>query len=450
MIRTAIFLFLLFVLAFSLRFYRVGQPVFKEDEFTTVKAAAYAYQCQRDLNQCRRQPTSFKNRLLNLMTANETVPNLGAEIYLWDFIKDRASEIHHSRAWSHLYLVGGVYRWLGINELSSRLVSVVAGSLLVVVGYWFSRTFGGSAQISLLYSGLLAISFPLIDFSRNARMYSLYTLVFLLLVTMFYKRKWLAAGILFLLAYWLQMLTLILPLSLLAWAVWEKRYRLAGGLLFGMLILAGLSQYFNLDFSQRQFLALAWPPHWQYLNWWLAAALVLLVLKRQKYLLTIILTYLLVLVFFTRPAPAAAYTLALGPLILWPFLNWRRWLRLTVALIVLIQFAIGINYLYFGRDGRAQINRAYPVLTNKFQSGDKIYAVQLRDYYLQDLPPETEVIDLQENPQGNFSGSGFVVWEKEKAVHLQPSVLAEIQASFHQLGGQGLDGWGVEIYSFGK
>src|SRR3990172_4681597 len=109
MIRTAIFLFLLFVLAFSLRFYRVGQPVFKEDEFTTVKAAAYAYQCQRDSNQCRRQPTSFKNRLLALMAANETVPNLGAEIYLWDFIKDRASEIHHSRAWPHLYLVAGVY-----------------------------------------------------------------------------------------------------------------------------------------------------------------------------------------------------------------------------------------------------------------------------------------------------------------------------------------------------
>ena len=161
-----------------------------------------------------------------------------------------------------------------------------------------------------------------------------------------------------------------------------------------MLILAGLSQYFNLDFSQRQFLALAWPPHWQYLNWWLAAALVLLVLKRQKYLLTIILTYLLVLIFFTRPEQAAAYILALEPLILWPLLNWRRWLRLVVALIVLIQFGVGINYLYFGRDDRAQITKAYPVLTDKFQAGDKIYAVQLRDYYLQDLPPETEIIDL--------------------------------------------------------
>ena len=87
---------------------------------------------------------------------------------------------------------------------------------------------------------------------------------------------------------------------------------------------------------------------------------------------------------------------------------------------------------------------------NSYQPGDKIYAVQLRDYYLQDLLPETPVIDLQENPNPEFSGSGLVVWEKEKVRHFQPSVMKYIKSNFNHLAGEGLDHFGVEIYSFGK
>ena len=71
--------------------------------------------------------------------------------------------------------------------------------------------------------------------------------------------------------------------------------------------------------------------------------------------------------------------------------------------------------------------------------------MQLRDYYLQELPPETSVIDLQLNPDQEFIGSGFVVWEEEKTRYLKPETLDFIRANFKPLGSDG-----VEIYSFGK
>lgn len=443
--KKVIILSCLTVLAFWLRIWRLGNASFKEDEFTTVKAAAYIYECQNDFIQCRHQSTNFNSRLLALVTANETKPNLGAEIYLWDFIKAKASSVHFSRAWPHLYFVAQVYHWLGVNEFSSRLVSVLAGSLLVIVGYWLSRTLGSSVQASWLYSGLLAISFPLIDFSRNARMYSLYGLVFLLLVGLVYKSKWWLALPVLLVAYWLQMLTLVFPLALLVWSLWRKRFKLAGALLLGLILVAGLNQYFRVDFFGRQFLGWIWPAHWEYLHWGWILALTALIAKRQHYLVSIILVYLLVLIFFTRPTPGAAYMIMLWPLSLWALLNWRRWLALLLVLIVLIQFVGEINYLYFGRDGRAQIPAAYAVIVSEFELGDKIYAVQLRDFYLHDLPPETEIIDLQANPDQEFSGSGFVVWEEEKSGYIQPEKLQYIRSNYKSVGGSG-----VEIYSFGK
>lgn len=430
-------LMVIILLALLLRLFRVGEPVFKEDEFTTVKAAAYIYKCRHDFNRCQHRPTNAKNRFLALITANETIPNSAAEIYLWDFIKDRASQIHHSRAWPQLYLIAGVYRFLGINEFSSRLVSVVSGSLLVLAGYWLARSLGSSERKSLLYSFLLAIAFPLLDFSRNARMYSLYILVFSLLVGLIHRRRWWLSGVVFFLAYQLQMLTLILPVALLTQGMWP--------LLLGLVLAAGLTDYFSVDFFGRQFLGWVWPPHFNYLNWWWLASLVILWLKKQKYLLSIVGVYLIVLIFFTRPAPAGAYTIMLWPLVLWALLGWRRWLTVAVSVAVVVNFGLKIPYLYFNRDGRADIPAAYEALINNFQPGNKIYAVQLRDYYLQNLPEETPVVDLQQNPSPDFSGSGFVVWEQEKAVHFKPETLEYIRKNFQPLGSNG-----VEIYRFGK
>src|SRR3989344_2746324 len=363
------------ILALVLRFYRLGVPVFKEDEFTTVKAAAYIFHCWVDWQQCRVQPADIKSKTLALLTANETVPSLAAEVYLWDFIGDKASKIHHSRAWPQLYLVAGIYRWLGISEFSSRLISVLAGSALIVAGYWFSRVLGSSEKLSWWFSSLLALAFPLIDFSRNARMYSLYILVFMILAGSIYRQRYWVGSIFLVLAYWLQMLTLIFPLALLIWSGLSRRFRLSASLLTGLTIAVGLSWYFKADFFGRPLLTYAWPPRWDYLNWWWLGSMVILWFKREHYLLTVIGVYLAVLVFFSKPDIAGAYTVALWPLALWSWLNWRRWLAIIVSLVVVGQFILGINYLYFGRDGRAQIKTAYQAISENYQPGDKIYAV---------------------------------------------------------------------------
>lgn len=455
---TILILGCLTIIAFCLRIFLAGRAALKEDENTTVAAAAYIYFCQKDPSQCRRQPTSLKNKFLALITANETVPNLGAEIYFWDFIKDKASEVHYSRAWPHLYALTGVYHFFGINEWSSRIVSVIAGSLLVLVGYWFSRILGASMYFSLWYAGLLAIAFPLIDFSRIARMYSLYALVFLLLAGKIYQSKWLTAGVLLILAYWLHLLTLILPVAVLIFALITHRKILASGLVLGFISLICLNYWLEIDFFQRQFLAWTWPPHWEYIKllfsfplpWWLG--IIFFFKGKSKYLKVIIITYLCILIFGINFPPGGAYVFALLPLVILEQFNWikSKWLLRIIFLFAFIRLIAGSGYLYFGRDDRAQITRAYPALIRSFKPGDKIYAVQLRDYYLQKLPPETEVIDLQKNPQPEFSGSGFVVWEKEKAVHFQPELLEYIKNNFRHLTGIGLDNWGVEIYSFGK
>lgn len=452
-------LFLLLMFAFFLRVFRVGLPGFKEDEYTTVSAATYLLHCQINSSGCRHQPTSSKNRFLALMTANETVPNLVTEIYFWDFIKNQASEIHNSRAWPHLYTVAGFYQWLGINEFSSRLVSVISGSILVIAGYWFSRVLGGSVLFSLFYSALLAVSFPLIDFSRIARMYSFYSLIFLALVGLIYRSRWIAASLLFLLAYWLHMLTLVLPLSLLVWAFWKRYYYLLFWLLIGLILVAGLNYYSGVDFFARQFLTLAWPPHWQYvkflfsypLPWWLGITF-FFAGKFNRYIKIIITTYLIILIFGTRFPPGGAYVLSLLPLVMWGEFSWikNKFILGVILFIAFIRFVLGAGYLYLGRDDRAEITKAYPTIINNYQSGDKIYAIQLRDYYLSTLPKDVHVIDLEQNPQPEFIGTGFVVWEQEKVRHFQPEVLSYIKNNFHHLTGEGLDNWGVEIYSFGK
>jgi hypothetical protein len=144
--------------------------------------------------------------------------------------------------------------------------------------------------------------------------------------------------------------------------------------------------------------------------------------------------------------------LALLPLVFYGQFAWIK-SKLVWGLILLVALArlvAGGGYLYFNRDDRAQLKLAYQTIISNYSQGDQIYAVQLRYYYLQDLPVETPLIDLQENPKSEFSGSGFVVWEKEKAVHFLPETLAYIKTNFEHLTGEGLDDWGVEIYSFGK
>jgi hypothetical protein len=446
-----IYISLLTLLAFGLRVFRVGVPVFKEDEYDALRSAVYVNECRVDPGQCRHQTISLKSRLVSLVTNNETRPNLFAEIYKWDFIKDKATVVHNVRAWPHTYLVAWFYRLWGVSEFSSRLPSIIFGSLIVPVGYFFAYYFTGSKKRSLLYSLILAIAFPLIDISRFNRMYPIFITLFLLATYLWHrllaeKHPQLLLVVMTLvvtlLAYWLQSLTLLLLIGVYIYSALKKRRAFL--LLTAVLIIyatAGFS--LGIDFFRKQYLNLAWPPHWQYLSFPVWLGLAALFLARQKYLLVISGTYLITVTFFTNRAPGAAYVLALWPIVLLGLVSWRKWLAAATVICIFAQFAAGFNYLYSGRDGRAQITQAYRVILDDFQPGDKIYAVQLRDYYLQDLASETEVIDLQKDPAPEFTGSGWVVWEEEKTGHLNPETLEFIKTNFYYLGRGG-----VEIYRY--
>ena len=178
-------------LALFLRLFRLGLNDFKEDEYNSVNAATYLYSCQKDSTNCHfsNNPidTNITNKLLVILTNNETKPNLFTEIYLWDWIKKAPTKTHYARAWPHLYNLTNIYSLFGISEFSSRLISVISGSLLIIVSFFFSFLFIGSVNLSLVYSLMITFSFYLIDISRNARMYSSFILIFQVLVYFTYR-----------------------------------------------------------------------------------------------------------------------------------------------------------------------------------------------------------------------------------------------------------------------
>ena len=134
-LKKVIILGFLTLLAFGLRVYRLGTADFKEDEFLTVKAAAYQNFCRQSPDNC--QAKKIANFIFPLLQNNETVPNLITQIYLWDFISDRPTAVNFNRAWPHLLTVAGFYQIFGLSEFTTRLPGAIAGALLVPVGFCF-------------------------------------------------------------------------------------------------------------------------------------------------------------------------------------------------------------------------------------------------------------------------------------------------------------------------
>ena len=125
------------------------------------------------------------------------------------------------------------------------------------------------------------------------------------------------------------------------------------------------------------------------------------------------------------------------------------------------RWLLGVNYLYFSKSGQAKPSQAYQVIFDNFQSGDQIIGIQIRDYYLKNLPDQTKVINLPEKHAFTSkeltqlldldqSKSTFFLWEKEKIVHLKPGVVDYIKKNFTKLAGEGIDNHQVEIYYLGK
>lgn len=436
----------IFLLAFCLRFYRVGLPVLKEDEFDVAKASAYINLCQ----DCRSAPAGLKNKLISLMTNNETRENPVAAIHPWNFIADQPETRFNNRAWPQIYLVAWVQGFLGTSELTLRLLAVLFGALIIPVGFIFARQFTNSLNTALVYSLLLAVAFPLIDFSRNARIYSVFITLGLLMVYLWHRLlteekppPWLlpTAWMVTAFSYWIHSLTLVLLIGIYFYSFkHSRRWFIAFSL--GLLLVAGIGYVTGVDMFRRQFLGLAWPPNFQYFNWFYVLGLILLYKQRQNYLFLLSLVYLIIVTFFTSWRYGSAYVIVLWPVLLLPFLK-PRFLAVVTALALVLNWGLKINYLYNGQDGRAEVNSAYQVIKDNWQTGDKIYAVKLRDYYLADLPPETEIIDLQQNPDAEFTGSGWVVWEQKKTGQINQKVLEYVKTNFTARGSGG-----VEIYRY--
>lgn len=456
------------LIALGLRLYKLGDNNFIEEENTMLKASAYLYYCGQDEKNCQiSQKTSFKNRLAALILNNETKPNLLTDVYLWNFVNEKPTNTHHSRAWPQLYLMSFSYKTFGINEWSSRLIAVLAGSLLIPVGWWLVKSLNWPDSLSLIYIFSLAFSFHLVEISRNNRMYSLFLLMFLLAINQKLWQKPIAAALSFILAYWLHLLALLTLVALAIYSTIWKVKKIIIGLACGLLLCLAAVYWWRWDVFFHYFWELKIKPDWQYIPlsfnspwpWWINIGLILTQIKtimknkQLSWILILILTYLSFLIFFSNKPTAGAYVIHLIPLswilIIFSLRRYKILLWLFAGLIF-CRWLVGFNYLYLGKNGQAQPAKAYRIIKEQFKQGDKIAGIQIRDYYLQSLPDNTELIDLQRNPDFEFNKTGFVVWEKEKTIHWNKEKLALVKNNFQHLAGEGLDNWGVEIYSFGK
>jgi len=481
-------LILLTALGLFLRIYRVGEPVFKEDENTTVSAAAYLYYCQQNPQNCYYQPDTFRRKLTALLTNNQTRPNLVTQVYLWDWIKDQPSQTHYSRAWPHLYSLSFLYKYFGINQLSSRIISTLSGSLLIIIGFSMARLINLSRPASLLYALVLTISPHLITFSRNARMYSIFSLAFMM--TIYYLLKWFktkknSALIMslfsFSLAYFLHSLALIVPVALLTFSliqsVVKKDPFFTKITLTLTLILLAITYLFfthQLNIFPKSYLAIQSQPHWPYLYFVFGSQLIATLsfiiifsafkkiknLTSTVFIATLLIIDLLILVFFSSFSLGSAYVVHLLPLayLLVIFSTQNQFkLQLAFLLVVLLSLLGNLKPLYSSPYDRPQLSAAYQKVINRVKPPDQIIGYSIRDYYLKNLPPSLSVTSLSKNQLSDLiplinhhllsDYNLFIIFEEEKITLLNSEQIDFLNQKLIKIAGQGLDNHQVEIYT---
>ena len=92
----------------------------------------------------------------------------------------------NKRALLYSWTVSLSFKLFGVNEFAARLPSVVFGLLAIVVVFYFARSLFNT-RIALLSAFLLAFSHNAIGWSRTSRMYTLFQLLFLLAVWLFWR-----------------------------------------------------------------------------------------------------------------------------------------------------------------------------------------------------------------------------------------------------------------------
>ncbi|MCW3974811.1 MAG: hypothetical protein NWE86_01020, partial [Candidatus Bathyarchaeota archaeon] len=94
-------LMIIVLVGFGLRIYGVGDFDFREDEFQVIYTASSYH--------------------------------FGGGFYTWDWIKSEPSGNLYMRAWPHTWLIAKSFDIFGISEFSARLVSVIFGTILILV-----------------------------------------------------------------------------------------------------------------------------------------------------------------------------------------------------------------------------------------------------------------------------------------------------------------------------
>jgi hypothetical protein len=113
--------------------------------------------------------------------------------FQWDWIKDepactdKAQGCYYNRAWPHTWMIAQVYKIAGISEASSRIPSVIFGTLLILISYPIALFFTKSRLAALITTFLVTIAPSYISLSRYIRMYAILLPIFLLLVYSTYR-----------------------------------------------------------------------------------------------------------------------------------------------------------------------------------------------------------------------------------------------------------------------
>jgi len=148
-------LVLIIVIGFSLRIYRLDSRNIYGDEFITISVAAGNY--------------------------------FSGTFNIWDWKKQELSNTTYKRAWPHTWLMAQTYRLFGISAWSSRLVSVIFGTLLILFSYIVAKGLFRCKDTALLFSALISLDTLFIEWSRFARMYILFIPTYLIAVYLLYK-----------------------------------------------------------------------------------------------------------------------------------------------------------------------------------------------------------------------------------------------------------------------
>ena len=125
---------------------------------------------------------------------------------------------------------------------------------------------------------------------------------------------------------------------------------------------------------------------------------------------------------------------------------------------IIYLYVANFGVVYGDENDRAHYSEAYATIVDTFNPGqDVIFGQYLRDFYLQDLPPETKVIRMLngrrytlEQFQADLSmeQSGFVTWASRKEQHLSKELRQYIHETSRHLHGTGVDDTKVEVYYF--